>query len=90
MSDSNTPEHLGGKHVRDPEQRIEGIKRWVDCITSEPVETWGPQQNTIVNGQLDAAQSVRTSASHKQRVRNVADAILDVRRDADGDSESVD
>jgi len=78
MSDSNVREHLEAKHERDREQRIEGIKRWVEYIESEPPETWGPQQNAVVNDQLDAAQSVRTSASHQQRVTDVAEEILDV------------
>ena len=43
MSDSNAPEHLDAKHERNREQRIEGIKRWVEYIKSEPPETWGPQ-----------------------------------------------
>jgi len=59
MNDSNAPEHLDAKDVRSREQRIEGIKRWIEYIESEPPETWGPQQNAIVNDQLDAAQSVR-------------------------------
>jgi hypothetical protein len=38
MSDSNAREHLGAKHERNRRQRIEGIKRWVDYIRSEPPE----------------------------------------------------
>jgi hypothetical protein len=86
MSDSNAREHLDAKHERNREQRIEGIKRWVEYITSEPPETWGPQQNAIVNGQLDAAQSVGASASHQQYVEDVAAEILEVSDESDADS----
>ncbi|PGF17174.1 hypothetical protein CP556_14320 [Natrinema sp. CBA1119] len=79
MSDSNAREHLDAKHERNREQRIEGITRWVEYIRSEPPETWGPQQNAVVNGHLDAAKSVRTSAAHQQHVKDVAAEIIEVR-----------
>ena len=87
MSDSNAPEHLDAKHERNREQRIEGIKRWVEYIKSEPPETWGPQQNAVVNDQLDAAQSVQTSAAHQQHVKDVAAETLEASDKSDGDSE---
>lgn len=77
MSDSNTRERLDAKHERNREQRIEAIKHWVEYIESEPPETWGPQQNAVVNDQLDAAQHVETSASHRRKVKEVAAAILE-------------
>ena len=87
MSDSNAREHLDAKHERDREQRIEGIKRWVEYIESKPPETWGPQQNVVVDDQLDAAQSVQTSATHQQHVRDVASEIIEVSDASDADSE---
>ncbi|OSP05546.1 hypothetical protein B9H04_08830 [Halorubrum ezzemoulense DSM 17463] len=87
MSDSNAPEHLDAKHERNREHRIEGIKRWVEYIKSEPPETWGPQQNAVVNDQLDAAQSVQTSATHQQHVKDVAAEIREASDKPDGDSE---
>lgn len=86
MSDSNAREHLDAKQERNREQRIEGIKRWVDYIKSEPPETWGPQQTAVVDGQLDAAQSVQTSAAHQQHVENVAADILETNEGSDTDS----
>ncbi|ADD03756.1 uncharacterized protein Nmag_0164 [Natrialba magadii ATCC 43099] len=83
MSDSNVREHLEEKHERNREQRIEGIKRWVEYIESHPPETWGPQQNAVVNDQLEAAQDVQTSASHQQHVKDVAAEILDVSDESD-------
>jgi hypothetical protein len=87
MSDSNARKHLDAKHERNREQRIEGIKRWVEYIDSEPPETWGPQQNAVVNDQLDAAQSVQTSAAHQQHVKDVAAEILKESDTSDADSE---
>lgn len=82
MTDSNVREYIDGKHARDREQRIEAIKRWVEYIKSEPPEKWGPQQNAVVNGQLDAAQHAGTTASHQQRVSDVASDILEARDDS--------
>ena len=87
MSDSDAPDHLDAKHERNREQRIEAIKRWVEYIQSEPPEVWGPQQNAVVEDQLDAAQCVQTSASHRQRVEEVAAEILDVGEEMDDGSE---
>ncbi|WP_311170885.1 hypothetical protein [Halobellus ordinarius] len=87
MSDSNAPEHLDAKHKRNRQQRIAGIKRWVEYIKSEPPETWGPQQNAVVNDQLDAAQSVQTSAAHQQKVKDVAAEILEASDKSDVESE---
>ncbi|WP_236044559.1 hypothetical protein [Haloarcula salinisoli] len=41
MTDSNTRDELDAKRERNKQQRIEGIKRWVEYIKSEPPETWG-------------------------------------------------
>jgi len=87
MNDSNARERLDAKHEHNREQRIEGIKHWVEYIESEPPETWGPQQNAVVNGQLDAAQSVQTSTSHQQHVKDVAAEILEASDEFDDDSE---
>ncbi|AKH96542.1 hypothetical protein [Halanaeroarchaeum sulfurireducens] len=87
MTDSNAREHLETKHERNREQRIEGIKRWVEYIESESPETWGPQQNAVVNDQLDAAQSVQTSASHQQYVKDVAAEIMEVSHESGDGSE---
>ncbi len=86
MSDSNAPEHLDAKHERNREQRIESIKRWVDYIKSEPPEKWGPQQNAVVNDQLNAAQTVQTPASHQQHVKDVAAEILEASSESDAKS----
>lgn len=83
MSDRNPSDGLDAKHERRWDQRIEAIKRWVEYIEAEPPETWGPQQNAIVAAQLKAAQSVQVSAAHQQRVREIADEILEARDEHD-------
>lgn len=86
MSDSNPTEIVDAKQERNRKQRIEGIKRWVEYIKSEPPEKWGPQLNAVVNDQLEAAQNVQTSAAHQQRVKDVAAEILEVKDDSTEDS----
>lgn len=76
---------MGGieeKHERNREQRIAAVKRWVEYIKSEPPEKWGPQQNAVVNDQLESAQNVQSSAAHKQHVQNVAAEIAEVADDS--------
>ncbi|MBP1987537.1 hypothetical protein [Halolamina salifodinae] len=77
MTDSNEPDDLREKHERNREQRIGAVKRWVAYIKSEPPEKWGPQQNAVVNDQLESAQNVQTSAAHKQYVQDVAAEIAE-------------
>lgn len=86
MSDSNARNDLDAERERNRERRIEAVKRWVEYVQSEPPETWGPQQNAIVDGQLDAAQNAGMSAAHHKHVNDVAAEILDT-RDKSDDSE---
>lgn len=86
MSDSSVPDKLDAKHDRDRQQRIEGIKRWVEYIKSEPPEKWGPQQNAVVNDQLEAAQNVGTSAAHQQQVEDLASDIIEARGESNQES----
>ena len=86
MSDSKAPDHLDETRERNRERRIEAIKRWVEYIESEPPEVWGPQQNAVVNDQVDAAQHVGTSAAHQLHVEDVAAAILEDSDEPDDES----
>lgn len=81
VSDSNVQEALDEKHERNREHRIEAVKRWVAYLKSEPPAVWGPQQNAVVNDQIDAAQSVGTSAQHQQHVKDVAADIAAIQDD---------
>ena len=82
MTDSNVREQLDAKHEHDQQRRIEGIKRWVEYIKSEPPEKWGPQQNAVVKDQLEAAQSAGTTAAHQRNVEDLAADILAVQDDS--------
>ncbi|MFB6196947.1 MAG: hypothetical protein ABEI52_01590 [Halobacteriaceae archaeon] len=84
MSDSHGLDQLAEKHERNREQRLQAIKRWVAYIQSEPPDTWGPQQNAVVNDQLDAATHADMSAEHRQYVKEVA-ADLAAMNDTDGE-----
>ncbi len=86
MSDSSELDDLEAKHERIRERRIEGIKRWAEYVKSNPPEKWGPQQNAVVNGQLEAAQSVEMSASDRQRISDLAAEILKEREESDRES----
>jgi hypothetical protein len=83
MSNSNAPDTLDAKHEQNRQQRIKAVKQWVEYTKSEPPEKWGPQQNTVVNDQLEAAQSVQTSAAHQQHVKAVAEEIREAEDDSD-------
>jgi hypothetical protein len=48
----------------------------VAYIESHPPEVWGPQQNAVVNGQLESAQAVDVSVSKRARIRKFADEVL--------------
>lgn len=81
MTDSNARDRLEAKRTRNREQRIEAVKRWAEYIRSEPSEKWGPQQNAIVDGQLEAAQQAAVSASHRQRVETLAAEIREAKEE---------
>lgn len=85
MNDSNEPDSRLSIDDRS-EQRVERIKRWVEYIRRESPETWGPQQNAVVNDQLDAAESVRVSATDRQHVAELAAEIIEESDDAETDS----
>ena len=70
MSDSDELDALEAKHERNREQRIEAVKHWAEYIKEHPPEVWGPQQNKVVNSQLQAARESGLDAEHYRRVRN--------------------
>ena len=43
----------------------------------------GPQQNAVVNGQIESARAVDVSAEDRQRIREFAQAELDEETDSD-------
>lgn len=72
MTGSDAREELDARRERNRERRIEGVKRWVRHIRETPPEQWGPEQNTVVNAQVEAARQADVDAAHRERVRRVA------------------
>ena len=70
MTDSPERDALAAKHERNRKRRLEGVKRWVEYIRENPADVWGPQQNRLVNAQLEAAQASNLDVEHRQRVAN--------------------
>ncbi|WP_123619493.1 hypothetical protein [Halorubrum sp. CSM-61] len=73
------PTVTGGDSARAP--RYEQVVRWAEYVRDTPVTVWGPQQNAVVNGQIDSARAVDVSAEERKRIRAFADAEL---RESDG------
>lgn len=74
MSDSNERDALAAKHEEQRARRLKAIIRWVEYIRETPAETWGPQQNAVVNAQLQSARATGLSAEHYRRIRRSADS----------------
>ena len=78
MSDSRTPEEGSSDADGGPERppRYEQVIRWAEYIKTQPPEVWGPQQNAVVNGQIESARAVDVSAEDRMRVREFAQETL--------------
>jgi hypothetical protein len=57
--------------------RFDAVVRWVEYIQDNPPEVWGPQQNAVVNGQLDSAAAVDRTPEERRQIRAFADDVLD-------------
>jgi hypothetical protein len=74
MADADDIDALDAKHERNREQRIKAVKRWAEYIKENPPEVWGPQQNKVVNSQLQAARESGLDAEHYRRIRNARES----------------
>lgn len=83
MTDSDGPEAPDAERERDRE-RIEGVKRWVRHIQETRPEVWGPEQNAVVNAQVEAARAAGLDAEHRLRVESVARGLADEAPDRKG------
>ena len=85
MSDSRTPENGSAEADDDAERppRYEQVIRWAEYINEHPPEVWGPQQNAVVNGQIESARAVEVSAEEKQAIREFADDVLEAEGETD-------
>ena len=57
-----------------------GVAAYIDA---HPPEVCDPQQNEVVNGQLESAQAADVSAEERAQVREFADEVL--RAEAEGE-----
>ncbi|WP_026046167.1 hypothetical protein [Halorubrum sp. T3] len=90
MSDSRTPEEGSAGADDGPERppRYEQVIRWAEYIKAQPPEVWGPQQNAVVNGQIESAQAVDVSVEEKQAIREFADETLRAEGETDEENNS--
>lgn len=72
MPGSNHSDRLAAKHEHNRQERLDGVKRWVEYIREQPPEVWGREQNRLVNTQLESARETNLSAEHEQRIREFA------------------
>jgi hypothetical protein len=59
---------LAAGRERNDGQRIEAVARRVAAIREQPPESWGGQQNRLVNSQLESARQSGLDAEHYRRV----------------------
>lgn len=64
--------------------RYDQVRRWAEYIQAHPPEVWGPQQNTVVNGQVESARTAGVGAADRERIRRFADEVLRAEADDDG------
>jgi len=64
------------------------VIRWAEYIKKHSPEVWRPQQNAVVNGQIESAKTVDVSAEDKKRIRAFGDAKL--RRAGKANAEEAD
>ncbi|MCL9813474.1 hypothetical protein [Natranaeroarchaeum aerophilus] len=69
MTDSDLRDQLDEKHERNRELRLDAIRRWVEFIEEQPPEVWGPQQNRLIESQLQSARESGLDAEHYRRVK---------------------
>lgn len=84
MSNSNDSERSAPDHEPRRKPRFDSVTRWVEYIRAQPPEVWGPQQNAVVNGQLDSAQQLDRTVEQERRIREFADRVLAEESASDG------
>jgi hypothetical protein len=84
MNNSGTAEE-NAIEADDPERppRYEQVVCRAEYVRDTPAAVWGPQQNAVVNGQIESARAADVSAEDRKRIREFADAELE-RSDDDG------
>jgi len=89
MSDSGRSDGLAAKADANREARLDAVARWAAFVREQPASVWGPQQNELVNAQLESARQADLSAAHRRRVKAFGEAMTadeDASTGADGSS----
>jgi hypothetical protein len=81
MNDSPNFEALDAKHGRNRQERLTTVVRWAEYVRDQPPEVWGPQQNAVVDSQLESAQATGLRAEHLRRVEGFVEEAGDDRDD---------
>jgi len=71
MNNSGTSEEnsIGADDAPERPPRYEQVIRWAEYIKEHPRKVWGPQQNAVVNDQIESAQAVDVSVEDNTRIR---------------------
>lgn len=70
MTDSTDDDSPGVDPKARQAERRKSIVSWIKYIKEHPPEVWGPQQNRLVNQQLEAARAAGLDVEHYERIRN--------------------
>jgi len=91
MNDSGQSDRLDEKQRRNRRDRLERVRRWAEYVRDEPPEDWGPQQNAVVDAQLESAREADLSADHLERIRGFGEEAPepDTTRDASRESDDT-
>jgi len=88
MNDSGQSDRLDEKQRRNRRDRLERVRRWAEYVRDEPPEVWGPQQNAVVDAQLQSAREADLSAEHLEKIRGFGGEAPEVDTTPDSSRES--
>ena len=77
MTDAEPSDRLAAKRAQNRQERLAGITRWVEYIQAQPPEVWGPQQNRLVNSQLQSARETGSTPEHERAIRAFGELATD-------------
>ena len=83
---NSEPTNQPDREATERQPRFEAVSRWVEYLKSHPPELWGPQQNAVVNGQLESAQLLERTADEELQIRGFAERVLDEDSESTGEN----
>jgi len=75
MSDSRQSDGRAANAEANRGARLDAVARWAAYVREQPPSVWGPQQNELVNAQLESARAADLSAAHRRRVAAFGEAM---------------